>query len=155
RFLYVSSSNGGPGHAGGEHYAAAFRVDSSSGILQPHGETIRLRARPIHNSVDRAGRYLLIAYPGPSSVSVHRINDDGTIGEEVQQPEGLDCGIYAHQIRATPSNQTVILVTRGNDPTATRPEDPGSLKVFGFENGVLTNKAAVQPGNGLGFGPRH
>ena len=77
------------------------------------------------------------------------------IGEEVKQPGDLDVGIYAHQIRATPSNQTVILNTRGNNATATKPEDPGSVKVFGFKDGVLTNKAAVQPGNGLGFGPRH
>jgi 6-phosphogluconolactonase len=120
-----------------------------------HGEPIALRSRPIHNSVDVAGEYLFVAYNDPSGLSVHRIEADGTIGAEVGQPENLDCGIYGHQIRATPSNQSVILVTRGNDATGTKPEDPGSLKVYGFKNGVLTNKAAVQPGKGLGFGPRH
>jgi 6-phosphogluconolactonase len=155
RFLYVSSSTGGPGESGDQHHVAAFRVDSGSGALQPHGEPIRLRWRPIHNSVDIAGEYLLVAYNDPSGASVHRINTDGTIGEEVEQTETPDFGIYAHQIRATPSNQSVILVTRGNNATASTPEDPGSLKVYGFRNGLLTNMAAVQPGNGLGFGPRH
>jgi 6-phosphogluconolactonase (cycloisomerase 2 family) len=154
KFLYVSSSNGGPGQAGDQHYVAAFRVEGSSGALRPHGERITLRSRPIHNSVDVAGNYLFVAYNDPSGLSVHRIEADGTIGAEVRQPENLDCGIYAHQVRATPSNRSVILVTRGNDATATRPEDPGSLKVYGFKNGVLTNMVAIQPGNGLGFGPR-
>jgi len=54
-----------------------------------------------------------------------------------------------------PSNGMVILITRGNGPTTTKPEDPGALKVFGFKDGVLTNHASVAPGNGLGFGPRH
>jgi 6-phosphogluconolactonase len=155
RFLYVSSSNGGPGQAGGEHHLTAFRVDHSSGALRLHGEPITLRSRPIHNSVDRAGEYLLVAYNEPSALSVHRIKADGSIGEEMRQPSNLDCGIYAHQIRATPSNRSVILVARGDDASATAPERPGSLKVFSFKDGVLNNKAAVQPGNGIGFGPRH
>ncbi len=154
-FLYVSSSNGGPGQTGNEHHVSAFRVDPSSGALQLDRDPITLRSRPIHNNVDRAGEYLLVAYNDPSGVSVHKISRDGSIGAEIRQPESLDCGIYAHQIRATPSNRSVILVTRGNDATADRPEDPGSLKVFSFEKGLLTNQAEVQPGKGLGFGPRH
>jgi 6-phosphogluconolactonase (cycloisomerase 2 family) len=48
-----------------------------------------------------------------------------------------------------------VLVTRGNHATATKPEDPGAIKTFAFENGVLRNLASIAPGNGLGFGPRH
>jgi 6-phosphogluconolactonase (cycloisomerase 2 family) len=88
-------------------------------------------------------------------VSVLHVNFDGTIGEELSQPKDLDVGVYAHQIRATPSNQTVTLVTRGNDATTKRSEDPGSVKVFDLRDGVLSNKMSVQPGHGLGFGPRH
>jgi 6-phosphogluconolactonase len=153
--LYVSSSTGGPGETGNEHHVSVFRMDPSSGVLALHGEPLKLRWRPVHNSVDNSGEFLLAAYNDPSGLSVHRIKADGMIGEEVKQPEKLDVGIYGHQILATPSNQSVIMITRGNNATATKPEDPGSLKVYGFKNGVLTNKAAVQPGNGLGFGPRH
>jgi 6-phosphogluconolactonase (cycloisomerase 2 family) len=154
KFLYVTSSTGGPGAKGTDHHVSVFAVDGN-GVLKLQGEPMRLRQRPIHNSVDMRGEFLLIAYNEPSNLSVHRIKADGSIGEEVKQTEKLDTGIYAHQIRATPSNQSVLMVTRGNNATATTPEDPGSLKVFGFKDGVLTNKAAVQPGNGLGFGPRH
>jgi 6-phosphogluconolactonase (cycloisomerase 2 family) len=97
----------------------------------------------------------LIAYNDPSAVTVHRINPDGTIGAPVNQPGKLDAGIYAHQIRATPSNQMVTLVTRGNNAEAGKPEDPGAIKTFGFKDGILAPLASIAPGNGLGFGPRH
>jgi 6-phosphogluconolactonase len=86
---------------------------------------------------------------------VHRINGDGSIGEAASQPGQLDAGIYAHQIRTTPGNETAILVARGNNPASGKPEDPGALKVFAFKRGVLTNLASIAPGSGLGFGPRH
>jgi 6-phosphogluconolactonase len=155
RYLYVVSSDGGPGLAGTTHLATAFRIDPLSGVLQPHGEQRSLPSRPIHTSVDRSGGYLLTAYNDPSNVTVHRINGDGSIGEAVSQPGLLDTGIYAHQIRTTPGNETAILVARGNNPAGGKPEDPGALKVFAFKRGVLTNLASVAPGTGLGFGPRH
>jgi 6-phosphogluconolactonase (cycloisomerase 2 family) len=106
-------------------------------------------------SLDRTGTVALIAYNLPSTVTVHRINRDGTIGPPVHQPTPLDTGIYAHQILATPDNRAVILVTRGNDPAGGKPEDPGALKVFRFADGVLSNVASIAPGGGYGFGPRH
>jgi 6-phosphogluconolactonase len=156
KYFYVVSSNGGPGVAGDKHYANALRIDPFSGALTPHGQPAMLPSRPIHTSVDQAGQYLLIAYNDPSSVTVHRLNADGTIGEGVKQPGPLDTGIYAHQIRATPSNQMVTLVTRGNNAENGKPEDPGAIKTFSFKNGILTGLASIAPGgNGLGFGPRH
>jgi len=73
----------------------------------------------------------------------------------VDQPNRLDTGKYAHQIRATPDNQQVILVTRGNNAPGDNPVNPGSLKTFAFKDGVLTQLAAIQPGDGMHFGPRH
>ena len=158
RYLYVATSNGGTGTSGivgDRHYLSAFRIDSASGALTAHGPTVALATRPIHVSVDNAGEYVLSAHNAPSNVAVHRINGDGTIGTLVNQQERLDTGIFAHQIRTTPTNRTAILVTRGNDAAPAKPEDPGALKVFGFRDGVLTNMASIAPGTGLGFGPRH
>jgi 6-phosphogluconolactonase len=154
--LYVASSNFVPmGTAGGKHDATAFRIDPASGALTPHGNAISLRARPINITVDRAGRYLLVAYNIPSSISVHRIKPDGTLGEEVKQEAMLDCGIYAHQVRVMPDNKAMILVTRGNNAAGGKPEDPGALKVKAFSDGQLTDRASIAPNNGYGFGPRH
>jgi 6-phosphogluconolactonase len=154
-FFYVVSSGGGPGVASDKNFAHAFRIDPATGALTPHGEPQNLPSRPIHTSVDMAGEYLLTAYNDPSSLTVHRIKADGTLGERVNQPNPLDTGKYAHQIRATPDNQQVIMVTRGNNAPGDNPVNPGSLKAYSFKNGVLTNLAAIQPGNGMQFGPRH
>jgi 6-phosphogluconolactonase len=158
RYLYVVSSSGGPAAGGASsstHVANAFAIDGTTGALKPHGETVKLATRPIHACVDQSGHYLLIAYNNPSSLSVHRINADGTIGNQVEQPNKLDTGIYAHQVRVTPDNSRVILVTRGNNAPSDNPVDPGSIKVFGFKDGVLTSLSAIAPGDGMHFGPRH
>lgn len=155
RFLYVTSSDRGPGAAGDTHHLSAYRIEPATGALQLHGSPVRLRARPIHNTLDIDGTHIVVAYNNPSGLNVYRINPDGTIGAEVQQPAPLDGGIYAHHVRVAPSNRAVILVTRGNDAAGGKPEDPGALKVFGYQDGVLTNRASIAPGGGYGFGPRH
>lgn len=157
-FLYVASSSGGPGSAGvtgTEHYLTALRIDPASGALDAHGPSAKLHARPIHMSLDRTGAYALTAYNNPSGATVHRINADGTVGDEVKQDAALDGGIYGHQIRVTPGNTSAVLVTRGNAAAGGKPEDPGALKVYGFNNGQLTNRASIAPNGGYGFGPRH
>jgi len=155
RTLYTVSSNGGPQVTGDTHRANALTIDQATGALQLHGAPVALPSRPIHCSVDASGAYLLTAYNNPSNVTVHRLNADGTIGAQVAQPQKLDAGIYAHQILAAPANDAVLLVTRGNDAKPDKPEDPGAIKTFGFENGALTDLASIAPGTGLGFGPRH
>lgn len=155
RYLYAVSSNGGPQVTGDTHRANALTIDQVTGALQLHGSAAALPSRPIHCSVDASGQYLLTAYNNPSNVTVHRLNADGTIGAPVAQNGKLDAGIYAHQILATPSNDAVLLVTRGNDAKADKPEDPGAIKAYGFADGALTDLASIAPGAGLGFGPRH
>src|SRR3989441_2292493 len=155
QYFYVVSSGGGPGVASDKNFANAFHIDPATGVLTPHGQPQNLPSRPIHTSVDIAGDYLLTAYNDPSSLTVHRINRDGTLGARVDQPNRLDTGKYAHQIRATLDNQQVILVTRGNNAPGDNPVNPGSLKTFAFKDGVLTQLAAIQPGDGMHFGPRH
>ena len=152
--LYVCSSNGGPRAPGDTHRISAFRIDPDSGALTPHGPDQSLKARPLHLCVDGKGEYVLAAYNNPSMVTVHRIERDGRLGPEVPQ-SGLDTGIYAHQVLVAPGDRTVLLPARGNDAEAAKPEDPGALKVFGFADGKLANRASVAPGGGYGFGPRH
>jgi 6-phosphogluconolactonase len=98
---------------------------------------------------------VLVAYNFPSGITVHRIKGDGTIGDTVAQPDNLETGIYFHQVRMTPSGKTVTVVARGNNPEGGKGEDPGSLHVYGFKNGVLSNLHKIQPNGGYGYGPRH
>ncbi len=157
RYLYVatSSSASGYGQAGTEHHVTAFRIDPASGALTPHGQPIRLPTRPIHMSTDIPSEHILVAFNNPSALRVYRINKDFTPGDEVKQPGAMDAGIFAHQVRVTPDNRLAVLVTRGNEGTAAKAEDPGALKVFGYKNGVLTNEVSVAPNGGKEFGPRH
>jgi 6-phosphogluconolactonase len=160
RYLYVATSSGGvgiapvPGYPSNQHYLLAFHVAPDGGI-SAHGDPIRLRQRPIHLSVDNAGEHVLVAYNFPSNVSVHKIKGDGRIGDEVKQPDNLEKGIYFHQIRATPGDKSILIVARGNNPEGSKPEDPGSLHVYGFKDGVLTSRRKIAPNGGYGFGPRH
>jgi 6-phosphogluconolactonase (cycloisomerase 2 family) len=157
RYLYIATSSSAPGYgtAGTEHHVTAFSIDPASGALTPHGAPIRLPARPIHISTDIPSEYILVAFNNPSAVRVYRINKDFTPGEEVKQPGPIDAGIFAHQVRVTPDNRLAILVTRGNEATPTKPEDPGALKVFEYKDGVLTNEVSIAPNGGKEFGPRH
>ena len=164
QYLYVAWSNGGPSYAGpfsgaasggNKHGVSTFEIDKASGALHPRGQPASLPSRPIHITGDVPGTHVLVAYNDPSGVTVHRIRPDGTVGPTIKQPAPLDVGIYAHQVRVDPSDKGVILVTRGNGPAGAKPEDPGALKVFGYKDGLLTNRASIAPGGGFNFQPRH
>jgi 6-phosphogluconolactonase len=156
-YLYVASSNSasGMGPAGDKHHVTAFRIDPVSGALTPHGAPIALPTRPIHMTTDIPSEHLLVAFSNPSGVRAYRINADATPGAEVDQPEPIDPGIYAHQVRVRLDNRAVILVTRGHDAASGKPEEPGALKVFAYDHGRLTKEVSVAPNSGYGFGPRH
>ena len=129
--LYVSTSDAASGNApnpGKVHRLCAVSV-AADGSLAMQGEAAALPQRPIHNSVDRSGKFAFTCYNSPSNLTVHRINADGSVGALVQQSAALDFGIFAHQIMVTPDNKRVILVTRGNRPEPKKAEDPGALKI--------------------------
>ena len=157
RHLYVASSDSAPGvgAAGDKHHVTAFRIDSATGALTPHGQPIPLPTRPIHMTTDIPSDHLLVAFSNPSAIRVYRVNPDATPGDEVRQPGPIDAGIYGHQVRVSPDNRLAILVTRGHDATAGKPEEPGALKVFQYRDGLLTGEVSVAPNGGYGFGPRH
>ncbi len=156
RFLYVATSDSasGMGPAGNTHHVTAFRI-AADGVLTRHGEAIGLPTRPVHMATDVPSRFILVAFNNPSAVRVYRINADETPGEEVMQPATPDAGIFGHQVRATLDNRLAILVTRGHDAAAGKPEEPGALKVFDFNDGVLSDGKSIAPNGGYGFGPRH
>jgi 6-phosphogluconolactonase len=157
RFLYVATSDSasGMGAAGNAHHVTALAIDPATGALSLHGASIRLPTRPIHMATDIPSQFVLVAFNNPSAIRVYRIDSDGTLGDEVAQSASIDPGIFAHQVRATPDNRQVILVTRGHDAADGKPEEPGALEVFDFSNGVLSNEVSVAPDGGYGFGPRH
>ena len=156
-FLYVATSDSatGMGAQGTSHHLTGFAIDPASGRLSEQGPRVVLPHRPIHMATDIPSRHALVAFSNPGGLRIYRIENDGSLGTEVPQPSGIDVGIYPHQVRATLDNKHVILVSRGHDPSAGKPEDPGALEVFAYQDGVVGRETAVAPNKGYGFGPRH
>ena len=156
RYLYLTTSNRGPGMKADRNHVSAYRIDAASGALAPHGTPQPLPYRAVNVCLDPDGNYALNAHNLPKSgLTVHRINHDGTLAAEVDQPAGLAFGPYPHQVRVAPSGRTVVIVDRGNKAERDKPEDPGALRAFTFVSGVLSNPQVVAPNGGYGFGPRH
>ena len=156
RDLYVATSNRGACMTADYNHVSALRIDPASGALAHHGDPVPLWTRAVHICVTPDGKYLLSAHNLPhAGITAHRINADGSIGAAAQQPDGLACGIYPHQVMAAYSTGTVMLIDRGNDAKNDQPEDPGALRLFRINDGVLANLAVVAPNGGYGFGPRH
>jgi 6-phosphogluconolactonase (cycloisomerase 2 family) len=160
KYLYVAWSDGGPvgpsgpPAGGSRHGVNAFRIDPATGALHPHGRPATLASRPIHLTADISGAHVIVAHNDPSTLTVFRIGQDGSIGAPVKQP-ALDAGVYAHQVRVEPSGRIVFVVARGNGPARGKAEDPGALKIFSYKDGVLASRASVAPDGGIGFQPRH
>jgi 6-phosphogluconolactonase len=127
--LYVAFSNRYSTKADNHHGVAVLRIDQTTGRLSPFGEPLILKNRPVNITLDPKGQYLLVAYNAPSDLTVHPLAADGAMGEVVTQQHAIDAGTYAHQVRVAPDDCAVVLPTLGNDATASKPEDPGALKV--------------------------
>jgi 6-phosphogluconolactonase len=155
KHLYVSTSNGGPRVNSDYNHVTALAI-SHDGSLNPLGEPKSLPKRAVHLCVDPAGQYTLNGHNFPaSSITVHAIKTDGTIGSEIEQRSTLDYGIYPHQIMVFPSGRAALLVDRGNKAQGENPEQPGALRSFGFKDGMLSPDQVIAPNGGYGFGPRH
>lgn len=153
--VYLTTSNRGPGLKADINHVSAYRIDAS-GRLSPAGTPQTLPHRAVNVCLDPAGRYTVNAHNLPKSgLTIHRVNPDGSVGAEVTQPPGIECGPYPHQVRVAPSGRTVVVVDRGNKAEHGKPEDPGALRAFAFNDGVLSNPQVVAPNGGYGFGPRH
>ena len=160
-YLYVASSNsasGIGGVVGDKHHVSGFRIDPATGALTPHGAPIPLPTRPIHMTSDIPSRHLLVAFSNPSGVRVYRVNSDATPGVRSPAKRGDRPGDLWASGPGQPRQPLAILVTRGHDAAAGKPEEPeepGALKVFRYQDGQLTQEISVAPGGGYGFGPRH
>ena len=122
---------------------ASLRFDAASGELTLINTVDTEIGTPAHLITDRAGRFLLTAYYGGGGVTVHRLGDDGAIGELVQY---VDTGEKAHSIllaaedrfafvpHVCPTNKTCQFRFAGESGLLT-PNDPGELAPPDAETG--------------------
>ena len=129
----------GPAGADKNHYAIALRVGAgrrADASMARAGCCRRARCMspPIMPAISCSSPTM-----SPAMVTVHRLEADGTHRRRGGADRKPDFGIYAHQVRVTPGDKTLILCSRGNDAANGKPEDPGHIEVFGFKDGQLAN----------------
>jgi 6-phosphogluconolactonase len=125
KFLYVVTED--PQSLGPdfdhESYVSAFAIDSKTGKLHllntlPTGGT-----STCYLSIDKTGHYVLMANFGSSSVTVLRIKEDGSIGEQTAFMKHIGHGkdpsfqsqAHPHSIDVSPDNKYAIVSDLGVD----------------------------------------
>ena len=132
---------------------SAFAIDPRTHRLKLLNQKPSGGAAPCHLVVDATGKYVLVANYGGGSVSVIRIEDDGSLGHQSSfvQHRGSSvnlqrqAGPHAHSINLDAANKFAVAADLGAD----------QLFVYAFDpnRGSLTDHGslALEPG----AGPRH
>jgi 6-phosphogluconolactonase len=154
RFLYavneVQKYQGQP--SGG---VSAFAMDAKTGKLTFLNEVPSRGADPCYISLDKTGKFVLVANYTGGNVAVFPIHPDGSLGEATGFVQHTGSGPnhdrqegpHAHWLEVTPDNRFAIAADLGSD----------ELLVYRFDpvKGLLTPNnppfAKVSPGSG----PRH
>ena len=155
RFLYSVSEDplsvGPPlDHAS---YVSAFAIDSATGKLRLLNTVPTGGTSTCHLSMDKTGKFVLLANFGSGSISVLRVNDDGSLGQQTAFVQHLghgspdvpvQSGPHPHTIVVSPDNRYVIVSDLGVDKVF--------IYRFDDKTGMLSPLdppfAAVEPGRG-------
>jgi 6-phosphogluconolactonase len=134
---------------------SAFEIDKNSGKLKFLNEVASRGAGPCYVTVDKTGKYVLVANYDGGSVAVFPILEDGRLGEasSVVQHQGHGPNAerqeapHAHEIELTRDNRFALATDLGLD----------RLIIYKFDSGKGTLAANDPPSGEMppGAGPRH
>ena len=85
---------------------ASFTIDRETATLRYQNQVDTGIQIPAHMATDSTGNFLLTAYYGGGGISVHRINADGSIGDQIQH---IQTGEKAHAVYITPDDSFVFV----------------------------------------------
>jgi 6-phosphogluconolactonase len=122
---------------------AAFSIAKGTGALTKLGD-VASPGGPTHVSVDRTGKYAMVANYGGGTALVFSIGADGSLGA---QTDSKSPGTNSHQIITDPSNAFAFVPNKGSDTV--------SQYVFDASKGTLTANASARLSLPAGSGPRH
>ena len=130
----------------GSSTLACLNLDRASGEMTLINKVDTGFGTPAHLITDRAARFLLTAYYGGGGLTVHRLGEDGSIGELVQR---IDTGIKAHCLQLDASERFAFV-------PHVCPTNRTNQFHFDRESGQLTpnEPAEVAPPDD-NTGPRH
>jgi len=134
---------------------SVFAIDQASGKLNLLQQVSSLGKGPAHLSLDKSGRFLMVANYNSGNYAVFPVGSDGRLGpytafvQDVGTSVNPDrqAGPHAHSIQVTPDNRFVLVADLGTD----------ELLIYQFNTGTgsLTpanpKSVKVDPG----AGPRH
>lgn len=122
----------------------AFRIHSQTGTLE-HVNTVEAGPDPAHLSTDNGGRFLLAAYYVAGKVTVHAIEQDGSL--RVRPVQSLPTAEKAHAIVLDPANRFAFVPHTG----------PDAIFQFAFNaaTGELTPGSSAKLATPANTGPRH
>ena len=154
KFLYavneIDNFNGSRSGA-----VSVFAIDRVSGRLTLVQQVSSLGADPAHVSLDKTGKYLLVANYTGGNIAVFPIENDGRLGPRsafVQHAgssvnKDRQAGPHAHEIQSSNDNQFVLTADLGLD----------ELLVYRFDqkSGSLAPNDPAFAKIGAGSGPRH
>lgn len=134
---------------------SVFSINKESGQLKFLQQTSSLGAAPAHLSLDRSGRYLLVANYNGGNVAVFPIGSDGLLGRQTSliQDSGSSvnpdrqAGPHAHFIHATIDNKFVMTADLGIDKVLIHRFDANTGLLTPADSGYVK----LEPGSG----PRH
>jgi 6-phosphogluconolactonase len=137
-------------------YVSAFAIDHASGKLRlmnslPTGGTSTCQI-----SIDKAGKFILLANFGSGSVSVMRVKDDGSLGEQTAFIQHIGRGGSDLPVQSSPHPHSILV---SPDDRYAIVSDLGLDKVFVYhfdpETGALSPLDAPFVTVPAGAGPRH
>jgi 6-phosphogluconolactonase len=134
---------------------SVFEINKLSGKLKLLQQISSLGAAPAHLSLDKSGRYLMVANYNGGNVSVFPIGNDGKLGPHTAfiQNEGSSvnpdrqAGPHAHFIRVTNDNKFVLTADLGIDKVL--------INRFDANKGTLSPTDSGYTKLDPGSGPRH
>ncbi len=138
-----------------ESFVTAYAIDQPSGKLTPLNSMPTGGTSTCYLSIDKTGHFLLFANFGSSSVTVLRINDDGTIGEQTAFMKHIGHGkdpafqskAHPHSIDTSSDNRFAIVSDLGVDKVF--------VYHFNAETGALSPEQPPFVEAERGGGPRH
>jgi 6-phosphogluconolactonase len=138
-----------------ESFVTAFAIDPATGKLHLLNSVPTGGSSTCYLSIDKTGRYVLMANFGSSTVSVLRIRDDGSLGEETGFMKHLGHGKdplvqskpHPHSVDVSPDNRYAIVSDLGIDKVF--------IYQFDAATGRLSPENAPFVESTAGGGPRH
>lgn len=133
----------------------SYAIDPANGYLSLANKRSSQGTGPCYVSLDKTGKYVLVANYGGGSIAVLPVQKDGSLGEATDcvqhQGHSIDpqrqTGPHPHSIVVDPTNRYVFVPDLGLDKIVAYRLDPRGGKLESHPSGTVNTKP--------GAGPRH